>query len=86
MCLKKKDSSIYRGPKIIFIQPGYAHYRKELFNRLFNDFNIKFVFIKKLSNYPSSEKINKKWKSIILYSESNRYWKISLIKSLIIIS
>lgn len=72
-----------RTTKIIFIQPSYAHYRKGLFNKLHENYDVLFVFQKEGSTYPSSDKPNKKWKITCLRSEANRYWMIYLIKILL---
>lgn len=76
---EKKNNS----PKIIFIQPGYAHYRKGLFNKLNENFDILFIFQKGASPYPSSEKPDTNWQFICLHSETNHYWVLSLIKIII---
>lgn len=70
--------------KIIFIQPAYAHYRKDLFNKLHKNFDVLFIFLRGKSPYPSSDKADLKWKSICLHSETNRYWMFFLLKILLV--
>lgn len=69
-------------PKIIFIQPGYAHYRKGLFDKLNTKFDISFVFCRHSSIYPTFDEPNQQWKSIWLHSDKNWFWIINLIKIL----
>jgi len=78
-----KKSKQKNRSSLIFIQPAYAHYRKDLFNKLHEKFNVLFVFLRGNSPYPSSDKPNEKWKSICLHSESNPYWMFTLLKILL---
>lgn len=73
--------------KIIFIQPSFAHYRYDLFEELDNLFDVTFVFVNKNKTseyqYPSTTKVNSKWKVKYLYGEFNRFWFWNLYKLLI---
>lgn len=79
----KIDHKNKNSPKIIFIQPAYAHYRKGLFNKLHENFDILFIFLKGTSSYPSSDKPDVNWHSMCLHSETNLYWVITLLKILL---
>ncbi len=84
--MKNANSVIHHinhKPKVIFIQPGYAHYRKELFKRMVQNYNILFIFMTSSSKYPSSDQADKKWKSIFLNSEKNFFFLLKLIKILL---
>lgn len=73
----------YKIPKIIFIQPGYAHYRKELFNRMVNNYDILFIFMTRYSKYPSNDQADHKWRCIYIDPENNIFFLIKLIKLLL---
>jgi len=56
--------------KITFLQPGYAHYRDQLFDILSNKNNIHYIYENSINIYPGSKKpnininynfLNKKW-------------------------
>jgi len=65
--------------KILFLQPGYAHYRRPLFDRLSESYNILFVFIRGQLTYPSIDKGNKGWNIICLHSEKHLLWHLKLV-------
>lgn len=65
--------------KILFLQPGYAHYRKPLFDRLSESFSVLFVFIRGQLTYPSFDKGNKGWNIIYLHSEKRLFWPLKLL-------
>jgi glycosyltransferase involved in cell wall biosynthesis len=66
-------------PRILFIQPSYAHYRRSLFD-LFHLYNtVLFIFIRSKSTYPSSEGPNSTWNMIFLEKEKHLFWFINLI-------
>lgn len=65
--------------KILFLQPGYAHYRRPLFDRLSESYNILFVFIRGQFTYPSFDKGNKGWNIICLHSEKHLFWPLKLV-------
>lgn len=69
--------------KIIFIQPGYAHYRRELFNILNSKYDILFVFLKEIGTYPSMQKPGKEWNTICLRREHNWLWMYHLAKVIV---
>ncbi|MFX0133658.1 MAG: glycosyltransferase family 4 protein [Candidatus Hodarchaeota archaeon] len=70
--------------KVVFIQPGYAHYRKKLFDKLNEGYDILFVFVSGKSVYPSSDEGNKVWKTICLHSEKNSLWLLRLLNLLLL--
>lgn len=70
-------------PKIIFLQPGYAHYRRPLFDRLSESYNILIVFIRGQFTYPSFDKGNKRWNTICLHSEKHLLWPLKLLRLLL---
>jgi glycosyltransferase involved in cell wall biosynthesis len=69
--------------KIVFLQPGYAHYRYELFELLHNNYDVTFVFLSSKSTYPSQSKPNPSWSSVTLNIEEKKYYlSIDLFKLL----
>jgi len=69
--------------KIIFIQPKYAHYRHGLFELLDKIYNITFVFLNgdgSEYDYPTSKSADLSWETVILNSNRNRNWTLSLAK------
>lgn len=65
--------------KIVFLQPGYAHYRKPLFDRLNQTFDVLFIFTGGQFTYPSFDKGNKGWNTICLHSEKHLFWPLKLL-------
>jgi len=78
------NSVMLRRNKIIFLQPAYAHYRKQLFDILAKKHNILFVFERLKSVYPGDEspkgisyrfldnKFKIKWIGLIYYLLKNK--------------
>ena len=69
--------------RIIFIQPKYAHYRHGLFELLDKNYNITFVFLNSDGSeydYPTSKSIDPSWHTVIINSNRNRDWALSLAK------
>ncbi len=81
---RKFNIKIPKKLKVIFIQPGYAHYRKKLFDKLNEEYDILFMFVSGKSVYPSSDEGNKVWKTICLYSEKNSLWLLRLLNLLLL--
>lgn len=65
--------------KIIFLQPSYAHYRKPLFDRLNQTFDVLFIFTVGQFTYSSFDKGNKGWNTICLHSEKHLFWPLKLL-------
>ena len=68
--------------KIVFIQPGYAHYRRPLFDRLSERYDILFVFLGRQYTYPSFDKGSKSWDTMCLHSEEDLFWPLKLLRIL----
>jgi len=69
--------------KILLIQPAYAHYRQELFDRLHTDYDVTFVFLRGKKTDPSHLSPKPEWKCITLNRESTRWWPIRLVRLLL---
>ncbi len=70
--------------KILFIQPAFAHYRRELFDLLHKNHDITFLFIRKRQTYPSQRGPAEEWKKVFLSGEErDKYWILGLIKTII---
>lgn len=68
-------------PKILFIQPKYAHYRHDLFSILDEDLDITFVFMnnsKTEYNYPSNTTIDPNWRIVNMDGFKNKLRAINL--------
>ena len=67
---------------IIFIQPAYAHYRQELFDRLHASYDVTFIFLQG-RNRLSRQLPRPEWKCITLNREDSRWWTIHLARLLL---
>lgn len=68
--------------KVLFIQPAYAHYRQQLFDRLHADYDTTFVFLRGRKTYPSHLSPRPEWRCITLYGETRRGWPLGLARVL----
>ncbi len=66
--------------KILFIQPGYAHYRYELYQRLHENHDVTFVFLRSVRTYPGGRQPNPDWNTVWLNRKRNRIWLLGLSK------
>jgi glycosyltransferase involved in cell wall biosynthesis len=66
--------------KVLFIQPGYAHYRYSLFDLLNKNHDVTFVFIRNKTIYPSRLPPNPEWNMLFLNRENNPFWVLKLAK------
>ena len=69
----------YLMAKILFIQPAFAHYRREIFDRLHARHDVTFVFLRGSPDAPCGEVGNPDWRRITLESEKNRFWLFRLL-------
>ena len=69
--------------RIVFIQPGYAHYRRPLFDRLSERYDILFVFLRGQCTYPSFDRGGKGWNTICLDSGEHPFWSFKLLQILL---
>jgi glycosyltransferase involved in cell wall biosynthesis len=70
------------GPlKIVLIQPAYAHYRQELFDRLHTNYDVTFVFLQGALGL-SCLSPRPEWKCITLNGENTCWWPMRLIRVL----
>ena len=65
--------------RIVFVQPGYAHYRRPLFDRLSESYDILFVFLRGQFTYSSFDKGSKGWNTTCLHSEQHLFWPLKLL-------
>ncbi len=72
-----------RVVKVVFIQPAYAHYRQEFFDRLHAGYDTTFVFLYGLKGYPSGLSPKPEWKCVALDREKTRGWSIRLVRLLL---
>jgi glycosyltransferase involved in cell wall biosynthesis len=71
------------GPlKIVFIQPAYAHYRQELFDRLHANYDVTFIFLQGAMGL-SCLSPRPEWKCINLNGENTRWWPMRLVRVLL---
>lgn len=68
--------------KVLFIQPGYAHYRKDLFDIFHANYDVLFVFLKEISTYPANQGPNGLWNIKYLGREKSKAWGLSLIAAI----
>lgn len=68
--------------KIVFVQPAYAHYRQELFDRLHTNYDVTFIFLRGDSGL-SRLSPKPEWKCIQLQGENTRWWPMHLIRLLL---
>ncbi len=68
--------------RIIFIQPAYAHYRQDLFDRLHTNYDVTFIFLQG-RNRLSHQLPRPEWKCITLNGENTRGWAIRLVRLLL---
>ncbi|MCL5282121.1 MAG: glycosyltransferase family 4 protein [Planctomycetes bacterium] len=68
--------------KIVFIHPAYAHYRRELFDRLHRDYDVTFIFLQG-RNWLSHQSPKPEWKCTTLNKEHTRWWVVDLVRSLL---
>jgi glycosyltransferase involved in cell wall biosynthesis len=66
--------------KVLFIQPGYAHYRYALFNLLHKNHDVTFVFIRNEATYPSKLSPNPEWNMLFLDGGNSAFWVLNLAK------
>ncbi len=69
--------------KIVLIQPAYAHYRQEFFDRLHAGYDTTFVFLCGTPGYPSDLLPKPQWKCVTLDGEKKRGWSIRLVRLLL---
>ncbi len=66
--------------KIVFVQPGYAHYRYPLFDMIHRNHDVTFIFIRSKSIYPSRLSPDPEWNMLFLNGENNPFWILKLLK------
>jgi len=66
--------------KILFIQPGYAHYRYSLFDMLHKNHDVTFVFARNRVRYPSQLPPDSGWNVLFLNRENNPLWILKLVR------
>jgi glycosyltransferase involved in cell wall biosynthesis len=64
--------------RIVLIQPAYAHYRQQLFDRLHAGHDTTFVFLRGQRTYPSHWSPRPEWKCITLNGQKTRWWPLHL--------
>jgi len=64
--------------KVLFIQPAFGHYRYALFELLHKNHDVTFIFIRNMSEYPSSISPNPEWNMFFLNRERNHFWLLKL--------
>jgi glycosyltransferase involved in cell wall biosynthesis len=69
--------------RIVLIQPAYAHYRQELFDRLHAGHDTTFVYLRGQRTYPSHLSPRPEWKCITLNGETTRWWSLRLVRLLL---
>ncbi len=65
--------------KILFIQPGFAHYRRDLFDLFHESHEVTFVFLRIMNSYPSETGPNAQWNMIFLNKEKSWFWVYALV-------
>jgi glycosyltransferase involved in cell wall biosynthesis len=75
-------SAATESSRIVFIQPAYAHYRQELFDRLHTSYDVTFIFLRG-RNKLSRQSPRPEWKCITLNKENTRWWAIHLVRLLL---
>lgn len=68
--------------KIVLIQPAYAHYRQQLFDRLHAGYDLTLVFLRGKRTDPSHLLPQPQWQCITLHGEETRWWPVRLVRLL----
>jgi len=71
--------------KVLFIQPGYGHYRFPLYDMLHKNHDVTFVFIRSEQMYPSRLLPNPEWNKVFLDCTNSAFWVLKLAKLIVTI-
>ncbi len=70
------------SPKIVVVHPAYAHYRRELFDRLHQNYDVTFIFLQG-RNCLSHQSPRPEWKCITLDKKHTHWWAVDLVRLLL---